>query len=102
MAAGGVDLCVADFLFAAMNVPMGGPVPVALFQHNVEYQIWQRLAALERRPWLRPLFELEGRKMRAREAVACREADLAIAVSADDRRRLERLAPGIRAAAVPT
>src|SRR5688500_7555214 len=102
MAAGGVDLCVADFLFAAMNVPMGGPVPVALFQHNVEYQIWQRLAALERRPWLRPLFELEWRKMRAREADICRQADLTIAVSEDDRRRLERLAPGIRAASIPT
>ena len=102
MASGGVDLCIADFLFAAMNVPMGGTVPVVLFQHNVEYQIWQRLAGLERRPWLRPLFELEWRKMRAREADMCRLADLTIAVSDDDRRRLERLAPGIRAASIPT
>jgi hypothetical protein len=37
---GGVDLCVTDFLFAAANVPMGGPVPVILFEHNVEYLIW--------------------------------------------------------------
>ena len=102
LASGTIDLCVSDFLFAAMNVPMGGPVPVVLFQHNVEYQIWQRLAALERRPWLRPLFEIEWRKMRAREADLCRAADLTIAVSEDDRRRLERLAPGIRAASIPT
>jgi polysaccharide biosynthesis protein PslH len=100
--AGGVDLCVADFLFAAMNVPMGAGTPVVLFEHNVEYQIWQRLAALERRPWLRALFEIEWRKLRAREADACRAADLTIAVSEDDRRRLERLAPGIRAASIPT
>jgi glycosyltransferase involved in cell wall biosynthesis len=97
-----VDLCVADFLFAAANVPMGGPVPVVLFEHNVEYQIWQRLAALERRPWLRPLFELEWRKLRAREADACRRADLTIAVSEDDRQRLEAIAPGIRATSIPT
>ena len=102
MATGSVDLCVADFLFAAMNVPMNSATPVVLFEHNVEYQIWQRLAALERRPWLRALFELEWRKLRAREADVCRQADLTIAVSEDDRRRLERLAPGIQAASIPT
>lgn len=99
---GNVDLCVADFLFAAMNVPMKSGTPVVLFEHNVEYQIWQRLAALEHRPWMRALFEVEWRKLRAREADACRDADLTIAVSEDDRRRLERLAPGMRAASIPT
>lgn len=98
----GVDLVVADFLFASMNVPMDGSAPVVLFEHNVEYQIWQRLAALERRPWIRPLLEVEWRKLRAREADACRRANLTIAVSADDRRRLERLAPGINAVSIPT
>ena len=97
-----VDLVVADFLFASMNVPMGGTTPVVLFEHNVEYQIWQRLAALERRPWIRALLELEWRKLRAREADACRQADLTIAVSGDDRRRLEQLGPGICAASIPT
>jgi len=99
---GTVDLCVADFLFAAANVPMGGPVPVALFEHNVEFLIWQRLCALESSPWRRLLFEIEWRKLRAREAKACTHADLTIAVSEDDRRRLEAVAPGIRAATIPT
>jgi glycosyltransferase involved in cell wall biosynthesis len=100
--AAGVDLVVADFLFASMNVPTGRTTPVVLFEHNVEYQIWRRLAALERRPWIRALLELEWRKLRAREADACRQASLTVAVSADDRRRLERLAPGIKAASIPT
>jgi len=99
---GAVDLCVTDFLFAAANVPMGGPVPVVLFEHNVEYLIWQRLCALESSRWKRALFELEWRKLRAREADACRLADLTIAVSEDDRRRLEAVAPGIRATSIPT
>ena len=99
---GAIDLCISDFLFAAANVPTGGSVPVVLFEHNVEYMIWQRLCALETRPWRRALFEIEWRKLRAREADACREADLTIAVSEDDRRRLEALAPGIRAASIPT
>jgi glycosyltransferase involved in cell wall biosynthesis len=98
----GVDLVVTDFLFASMNVPAAEAAPVVLFEHNVEYQIWQRLARLERRPWIRALLEFEWRKMRAREADACRRADLTIAVSADDRRRLEQLAPGINAVSIPT
>jgi glycosyltransferase involved in cell wall biosynthesis len=98
----GVDLVVADFLFASMNVPMDGSAPVVLFEHNVEYQIWQRLAALERRPWIRALLEVEWRKLRACEAAACRRADLTIAVSPDDRRRLEQLAPGINVSSIPT
>ena len=99
---GGVDLCVADFLFAAANVPMGGPTPVALFEHNVEYLIWQRLCALESSPWRRALFEIEWRKLRACERDACLRADLTIAVSENDRRRFEALAPGVRTASIPT
>src|SRR5437867_3304682 len=38
-----VDLCVADFLFAFSNLPLGGPVPIVLFEHNVEHVIWKRL-----------------------------------------------------------
>ncbi len=99
---GSVDLCVTDFLFAAVNVPMGGHVPTVLFEHNVEYLIWQRLCALETNPLRRALFEIEWRKLRAQEAAACRRADLTIAVSEDDRERLEEIAPGIRAASIPT
>ena len=99
---GAVDLCVADFLFAAANVPMGGPTPHVLFEHNVEYLIWQRLCALESSPWRRALFEIEWRKLRARETDACLRADLTVAVSEDDRRRFEALAPGIHATSIST
>ena len=75
------DVCIADFLFAAANVPLGGRVPVVLFEHNVEYLIWQRLSALESNPARRALFELEWRKLRRRERAICRRADLTIAVS---------------------
>jgi glycosyltransferase involved in cell wall biosynthesis len=102
IACGAADLCVSDFLFAAVNVPMPGPVPVVLFEHNVEYLIWQRLAAVESTWWRRALIEVEWRKLRAREADACMRADLTVAVSDDDRRRLAALAPGLRAVTVPT
>ena len=102
LASGDVDLCVADFLFAAANVPMADGVPVLLFEHNVEYLIWQRLANLETTAWKRALFEMEWRKLRACEADACRRAALTVTVSDDDRRRLEELGAGIRAVPIPT
>ena len=49
-------------------------LPVLLFEHNVEYLIWQRLANLETSAWKRTLFEMEWRKLRACEADACRRA----------------------------
>ena len=103
LAEGDVDLCVADFLFAAANVPMSANgVPVLLFEHNVEYLIWQRLANLETTGWKRALFEMEWRKVRACEADACRRAALTVTVSDDDRQRLEELDGGIRAVPIPT
>jgi glycosyltransferase involved in cell wall biosynthesis len=110
LASGDVDLCVADFLFAAANVPMAprrdsgqaAGVPVLLFEHNVEYLIWQRLANLETTAWKRALFEMEWRKLRACEADACRRAALTVTVSDDDRQRLEELGAGIRAVPIPT
>jgi glycosyltransferase involved in cell wall biosynthesis len=97
-----VDVCVADFLFAAANVPMDGRVPVVLFEHNVEYLIWKRLSALERNPWKRALFELEWRKLRMKEAEVCARASLTIAVSEEDRQRIGQLAPTAQTGAIPT
>ena len=102
MDSGEIDLCVTDFLFAAANVPTDTGVPVVLFEHNVEYLIWQRICAVEQSPWKRALLEIEWRKLRAREARACLHADMTIAVSDDDRRRLEEIAPGSRVTSVPT
>jgi glycosyltransferase involved in cell wall biosynthesis len=97
-----VDICVSDFLFAAANVPMRGPIPVVLFEHNVEYLIWKRLATLESNPMRRALFELEWRKLRRQERNICRKADLTIAVSSEDRDRLTALAPDARVTSIPT
>jgi glycosyltransferase involved in cell wall biosynthesis len=102
LAAGNIDVCVADFLFAINNVPLRGQTPVVLFEHNVEYLIWKRLCQLETVPWRRALLAVEWRKLRAREAAACRNADMTIAVSPDDCRRLAAIAPGARVNWIPT
>ncbi len=98
------DVCVADFLAAVPNVPLGGPVPVVLFEHNVEHLIWKRLALVEQRLLRRALLEVEWRKMRRFEATACTGAQLTLAVSQADRVVLDALVPaaGPRMGVVPT
>jgi glycosyltransferase involved in cell wall biosynthesis len=73
-----------------------------LFEHNVEHMIWRRVAGLERRPARRALLEIEAWKVRHAERRACEAADLVVAVSEDDRRRLQALAPRSRCVAIPT
>ncbi len=102
LASGSVDLCVADFLAAAPNVPQGTPVPTLLFAHNVEHLIWRRLCRTERRPWRRLPLEVEWRKMRRYETRVCAGADATVTVSETDRRLLEGLVPGARIWSVPT
>lgn len=102
LAAGEVDLCVADFVFAAPNVPLDGPVPVVFFAHNVEYMILKRLAAAQTSPVRRALLEIEWRKMRRYEAEICRRARLTVAVSPQDRDMLAADAGNVAIRAVPT
>jgi glycosyltransferase involved in cell wall biosynthesis len=96
------DLCVADFLLAFANVPARLGMPIVLFEHNVEYMIWRRLAAVEKSRWRRALLELEWRKLRRQEAAACARADLTIAVSEADQRHLLELAPNAAMTTIPT
>ena len=96
------DVCVADFLVATANIPHAPRVPVVLFEHNVEHMIWRRVARLERRPWRRALLEIEAWKVRQAERRACAAAGLVVAVSEDDRQRLQALEPGSRCVAIPT
>src|SRR5437879_7222810 len=100
--AGAVDLCVADFLSATVNLPPAGAPPVLFFAHNVEHLIWKRLCAVERRPWRRAALAIEWRKMRRAETAVCARADLTVAVSEGDAAILRAGAPGAAVRAVPT
>lgn len=99
---GGYDLVVADFLFAVPNVPVDGETPVLCFSHNVEYMIWKRLEATERRRVHRLLLGQEWRKMRRYELAACRRAALTVAVSEQDRDQLAEGSDPDRLRAIPT
>jgi glycosyltransferase involved in cell wall biosynthesis len=96
------DLCVVDFLYSAPNVPLDAPIPLVLFNHNVEYLIWKRLSQIETRLWRRLLLEIEWRKMRHFESKACTRARLTLAVSEIDRCLLSAIAPAAVVRAIPT
>jgi sugar transferase (PEP-CTERM/EpsH1 system associated) len=95
------DAVVADFLVSAPNVPRTA-VPVVYFSHNVEHQIWRRLASIETQPLRRAALELEWRKVRRREARMVREAAMTIAVSDADKTRLQADAPDARIGVIAT
>ena len=97
-----VDVCVADFLAAAPNLPAHPGTPVVLFEHNVEHQIWKRLCDNESSLLRRALLAIEWRKMRRYEAAACARSRRTLAVSESDREALAAAAPGADVRAVPT
>lgn len=96
------DLLVADFLVAVPNVPIDGEIPVLHFSHNVEYMIWKRLGATERRWPHKALLALEWRKMRRCEIEACHKADFTVAVSEQDRDQLSEALDDPRIGAIAT
>lgn len=99
---GCADVCVADFLASVPNVPLGGDIPVVLFEHNVEHVIWKRLYETETSSWRRLPLALEWRKVRHAEARACARANLTLAVSEVDKRCLEENTHGARIETIPT
>jgi glycosyltransferase involved in cell wall biosynthesis len=73
-----------------------------LFEHNVEHQIWKRMALNEKSPWRRALLEIEWRKLRRYEAEACGRVRRTVAVSEQDRAQLAKLSLAADVVAVPT
>ncbi len=106
-ASGEFDLLLCDFLTPAVNLfaARGArpATPTALFQHNVEAAIWERLAATKTNPVSRAYYRSQWRRMERYERETCAAFDGVIAVSEDDAgsfRRRYRL--GNVLGAVPT
>lgn len=81
---GQIDLVVCDFLTPWVNMPRDLGVPVVLFQHNVEAEIWRRHTEVASNPLSRWYFGLQWRRTEAFEREACRVADHVVAVSDND------------------
>jgi glycosyltransferase involved in cell wall biosynthesis len=99
---GRFDLAVCDFLSASCNFPITSTTPLILFQHNVESELWSRLAAKEAN-WIRRLiYRLEAVRMSRYEPVVVRRFDHIIAVSERDRERMATMTDSSRITILPT
>ncbi|MEN6480072.1 MAG: glycosyltransferase [Anaerolineales bacterium] len=83
-----------------------GPRPAIVFDdHNAEYLLQERAARTDlRQPrrWLKAAYSLvQARRLRRFEAQLCREADAVVAVSPEDARAIEAIAPGVAVLTVP-
>lgn len=99
---GGFDVAVCDFLDAAINFPCPSPIPVVLFQHNVESEIWRRHATTEASRAKRLVYEMEFKRIVAYEQAAVRRFHHVIAVSGHDKKLMSAWIDPSRLTVVPT
>lgn len=85
--AGGYDLLICDFVQSARNC-LGIEIPKLLFQHNVEAEIFERMANRRSGPFAWYL-SLQARRMRSFESEAGFDFDGVVAVSQRDKQRFE-------------
>lgn len=97
----GFDLVHVDSLDLSGYLPALRGTPVVCVHHNVESALLRRRAENERSPVLRRYVAHQAGLLEAEERRWCGRVALNVAVSAEDRRRFERLAPGARFAVVP-
>lgn len=95
------DLVHVDSLDLSAYLPLLEGAPVVCVHHNVESALLRRRAAGERSPLLRRYLAHQAGLLEAEERRWCRRVALNVAVSDEDRRRFEALAPGARFAVVP-
>jgi len=87
-AAASPDAIFCDGWLMAQYVPRGWPGLRLLHEHNAEYVLWQRQAAMERNLLRRWLVRLESQRVRAYEATLLPLFDTVFAVSQQDRAAL--------------
>jgi sugar transferase (PEP-CTERM/EpsH1 system associated) len=87
------DLVVCDFLPPLVNMPVRLPCPAVLFTHNVESEIWRRLAETAGNPVARHLLATQWKRMSRFEGRAFSRFDLVLAVSDVDSKTFRQLYP---------
>jgi glycosyltransferase involved in cell wall biosynthesis len=83
-------LVLCDFLHASINLPARSMVPIILFQHNVEAEIFRRHNLQASNKVTRAFWHYQWKKIRAYEQRIMRCVDHCIIVSETDRRTFQR------------
>jgi glycosyltransferase involved in cell wall biosynthesis len=96
------DVAVCDFLASTLNFPRDLATPTALFQHNVESQLWSRRARFEVKGLDRLIAKIESAKMARYETVQVRRFHHVLAVSEQDRSAMASMVDPARISVIPT
>jgi glycosyltransferase involved in cell wall biosynthesis len=83
------DLAICDFLQSTLNFRRVNGTPTLLFQHNVEATIAKRHSEQAKDPISKIFWGLQYSKMFRHEGEMCRRFDGIVAVSENDRERME-------------
>ena len=84
------DVLVCDFLHASINLRGVNSLPIVLFEHNVEGEIFRR-HYLQQKNWIGKLFWFyQWKKMQRYEEYVSRRVDCCIAVSDVDKQTFQR------------
>lgn len=86
------DAVFVDGWLMAQYLPEGFEGTKLLHEHNAEYVLWERQAAMVRNPATRRLVRAEARRVRSYEAAILRQFDVVFAVSEADSKALVEIA----------
>jgi len=96
------DVAVIDFAHTAIIFPQQTSVPTVLFTHNVEAEIFERHASIEKNVVKKWVWRSQARKMVEFESRALDRQDAVIAVSERDKEILEQRYGIANGKAIPT
>lgn len=97
---GDYDLIHAETFYAMPHIPKTN-LPVVLVDQTIEYKVYDHYAKHTANPLLRPLLAIDVAKMKFWETHFWRAASQVIAVSEDDKKQMEVIAPGLDVKVVP-
>jgi glycosyltransferase involved in cell wall biosynthesis len=88
------DIIHIESIFASMYVDVlrkFSKAPIALRQHNAEYQIWERLALNEKQPLKKWYLSLLARRLKKFESTILNKFDAVVAITENDKVIFEKL-----------
>jgi len=95
------DLVHVDSLDLARYLPECGSLPIVCVHHDVESALLRRRASVEQNGWRQSYLQFQAGLMENVERCWCERLALNVAVSNQDRTRLQHIAPRSRVAVVP-
>ncbi len=94
------DLIHAETFYVMPNIPRTR-IPVLLVEQTIEYQVYQHYAQNNHNWFLKPLLFLDVAKIKFWETRSWQKAQKVVAVSEADKKKMQRLVPGLDVGVVP-